>query len=241
MEIKVVCFDIDGTLYPKWITNWKLVRSFFPSLLLALRIQRFREHIRNEEKKETVPADRQGFRLRQARWVCDQSRNKVEGDCVEKIAIQIEQQFYTNWRKAFSSLQPYPYMREVLENLRSQGIRIAALSDFPIEKKLEALGVDDLVEYAVCAEDSGYLKPRQEPFLKVCEKMDVDPKDILYVGDSCKKDMFGASRVGMKTALIDPSAKTEKKRTHRLHECPSADVVFSNYSEFMEQVQRMLQ
>jgi putative hydrolase of the HAD superfamily len=241
MKIKVVCFDIDGTLYPKWITDLKLVRSFFPSPLLALRIQRFREHMRREEAEKTIPPDSQGFRLRQATWVSNQSMSKAEGERVEKMARKIEKQFYANWRKAFSSLPPYAGMRGVLETLRSQGVRIAALSDFPIGSKLEALKVDDLVEYAICTEESGYLKPHPEPFLMLCEKMDVEPIDVLYVGDSCRKDMFGASRVGMKTALIDPSAKRENRMNRSSRGCQHADMIFSNYSEFMERLEKMLQ
>lgn len=241
MKIKVVCFDIDGTLYPKWVTDLKLVRSFFPSPLLALRNQRFRKHIRREESEETVPADGPGFKLRQATWLSNQSRNKGEGDRIEQMAKRIEKQFYTSWRKAFSTLRPYSRVREAFESLRSQEIRIAALSDFPIEKKLSALGVDDLVEYAICAEESGYLKPHPAPFKMVCSAMQVKPEEVLYVGDSCKKDMYGASRIGMKTALISPSAKSEKRKILQRNNCPYADMIFSNYSEFMERLQKMLQ
>ncbi len=241
MKIKVVCFDIDGTLYPKWVTDLKLVRSFFPSPLLAIRYQRFRRHIREEGVQETVPANEQGFRLRQANWMAQQNRDRETGGAVERMAEKIESQFYSSWKKSFSRLPAYPQVRETFEFLRSKGLRIAVLSDFPLEAKLAALHVDDLVDFAVCAEASGYLKPHVAPFQLVCDSMNITPPEVLYVGDSCHKDMFGASRVGMGTALIAPHATTERKKKMRQKECTYADFIFSNYNEFMEHLKHMLQ
>lgn len=241
MKIKVVCFDIDGTLYPKWMTNLKLVHSFFPSPLLAMRYQRFRKHVRREDSGETTPPDSEGFRLRQAAWLARQSRSLVDEDRIELMANRVEAQFYASWRKAFAHLRPYPHVREAFEFLRSKGLRIAALSDFPIGSKLSALDVEDLVSYAECTEESGYLKPHPAPFKLVCDTMEVAPSEVLYVGDSCHKDMFGAARFGMETALIDPSATTERRKERRKKHCGHAGMIFSGYAEFTEQMRKLLE
>ena len=100
--------------------------------------------------------------------------------------------------------------------------------------------MEDLVDYVACSEQSGYLKPHPAPFRMVCSQLQVEPSEVLYVGDSCKKDMVGASRVVMRTALIDPSAKSEKRRAGRYRTCPQADTIFSDYREFREHVLEML-
>lgn len=242
MKIKVVCFDIDGTLYPKWVTDWKLMRSFFPSPLLALRYQRFRSYIRSHDEEHTVPENEEGFRARQANWLCNigSSQGDVD-DRIRHMSERVERQFYACWRRAFSKLRPYPFVREAFEQLREQGVTIAALSDFPVERKLKALGVEDLVDYAACTEQSGYLKPHPAPFHMVCNDLQVEPSEVLYVGDSCRKDMVGASHVGMRTALMDPSASSEKRKDRRFKACPQADTIFSDYREFMEHIPKMLQ
>ncbi len=240
MKIKVVCFDIDGTLYPKWVTNWKLVRSFFPSPLLALRYQRFRSYVRSHGEEQTLPENEEGFRIRQATWLCGENHAKRGASQVRSMSERVERQFYSCWRKAFSKLRPYPHVREAFEQLREQGITIAALSDFPVEGKLKSLEVEDLVDFVACSEQSGYLKPHPAPFRMVCFELQVEPSEVLYVGDSCKKDMVGASLVGMRTALIDPSATSEKSRVRRYNMCPQADTIFSDYREFKEHIPEML-
>ena len=236
MNIQVVCFDIDGTLYPKWVTSWKLLRSCFPSISLAIRYQQFREYVRSAEHEQTVPANEQGFRERQARWLCSAAGEQD----VQKMTLRIQHQFYDRWSKDFSRLRPFPHIREAFEQLIDQKVVIAALSDFPIDGKLEALGVADLVSYAACTEQSGYLKPHPAPFLMVCSELQVQPEAVLYVGDSCRKDIIGASQVGMRTALMDPTATSEKRREQRRASCANFDVIFSDYQEFVGYLPEML-
>lgn len=240
MKIKVVCFDIDGTMYPKWITNWKLVRSLFPSLRFALRYQRFRRYVRNHQEELTVPASRDGFRRRQALWLLGSNAHQSSEQQIERVQKRVEHQFYRQWRQAFSQLRPFRHLREALTTLHEQGVTVAALSDFPIEQKLVALDVADLVDWAACTEDSGYLKPHPSPFLMVCSALSVTCEEVLYVGDSYHKDIEGAAQVGMRTALIDPSSTSEKRRRAKAASCVQADTIFSDYQEFMERIPEML-
>lgn len=236
MKSKVVCFDIDGTLYPKWVTDLKLVRSFFPSPLLALRYQRFRKEVRKNQEVKVSPENQYGFRLHQAKWL---SRGRSEKD-IERTMQRLELQFYDSWRSSFAYLKPFPYIREAMADLRSRGIRIAALSDFPIHHKLQALGVEDLVEFSACTEESGYLKPHPAPFGYICTAMGVEPQEVVYVGDSCRKDMEGASRVGMRTCLIAPKAKNPSTRAKLELECKDADMICADYQEFIKRIGDLL-
>ncbi|MEA5032887.1 MAG: HAD family hydrolase [Sphaerochaeta sp.] len=241
MKIEVVCFDIDGTLYPKWVTDLKLVGSFFPSPLLALRYQEFREEIRREGGENTEPENEQGFRLRQASWLSARYNWGRGVEPIDRMYDRIERQFYSSWRRAFAKLTPFPHVRTTMELLKARGIKLAALSDFPIEQKLQALGVADLMDYSACAEQAGYLKPHPAPFLHICRKMGVEPQNVLYVGDSCRKDMVGASRVGMSTCLIAPAAKHTAKRSHLRASCPEADMICSDYLDFQKHLEPLLE
>ena len=240
MKIKVVCFDIDGTMYPKWMTNWKLVRSLFPSLRLALQNQRFRRYIREHQEELTVPPSRDGFRRRQALWFLGSDEHQISEGRIEEVQRRVEHQFYNQWRHVFSRLRPFRHLREALTALHDQGVKVAALSDFPIEQKLVALGVDDLIDWSACTEESGYLKPHPSPFLMVCSALAVPCDEVLYVGDSYHKDIEGAAQVGMRTALIDPSITSEKRRRAKAAVCMKADTIFSDYREFMERIPEML-
>ena len=57
----------------------------------------------------------------------------------------------------------------------------------------------------------GWRKPRREIFEAVARALDVDPREILHVGDNLDADVAGAAAAGMRTAWLtrrvaDPSA-----------------------------------
>jgi putative hydrolase of the HAD superfamily len=214
--------------------------SFFPSPLLALRYQRFRKEVRKQDQAKTVPENAEGFRLRQAAWVSGTERAEGNEALVDRMYHRIERQFYASWRRSFARLKPFPGVRLALEELRRKGVLLAALSDFPIERKLEALGVDDLIDFSACTEDSGYLKPHAAPFLLVCRELEVLPSQVLYVGDSCRKDMVGAARVRMKTCLIAPKARRRRQRDRLEKACPEADIICADYAGFIRQIDDLL-
>ena len=57
---------------------------------------------------------------------------------------------------------------------------------------------------------------------------DLEPSEVLYVGDSERKDVEGARRYGMKTCLI--SGKAKKRAQSR------ADVTVSDFDDFRRKV-----
>jgi putative hydrolase of the HAD superfamily len=48
----------------------------------------------------------------------------------------------------------------------------------------------------------GYRKPDPRLYRQVCEELDVEPCDALYVGDGANDELAGAERVGMRPVLI---------------------------------------
>lgn len=136
---------------------------------------------------------------------------------------RIERQFYSKWRTTFTKIRVYPQVRETFVWLKDLGLKVAVLSDFPIEEKLTTLGIEDLVDFSLCSEESGYLKPHPKPFLDMAKALEVDPSLLLYVGDSYSKDIVGANAVGMSSALITPRGVRKKG---------GATFTFSDYNEF---------
>lgn len=73
-----------------------------------------------------------------------------------------------------------------------------------LQNVLRALGFSDILfSYFVTSDDVSKSKPDLEPFLMAIKKANLEPGQILYVGDQVKKDMEPAKKVGMKTVLVD--------------------------------------
>lgn len=222
--IKALCLDIDGTLYSKHMLNLRMMRSVFPSPLLGLRFNGVRQQYRElQEQEDTEPANRDGLLDRQANLMLKRFGQPVTKENTRLMRKRIDEQFYDAWKRSFLSIKAYAHMREALLMAKGKGLQIVAFSDFPVERKLETLGIADLVDVALTSEDSGYLKPSARAFSYLLDHVEVSPGEVLYVGDSYTKDCQGAKGAGMRSALITSSKK----------EYPDADLVISSWKEFI--------
>lgn len=211
METKAVGFDLDGTLYPER-------RLYLASAGLALRRPRLfwaygeaRKSLRRKSSGlDGYPPE--GLRERQARLVAE--RLHID---VESAALEIEERVYGGMEGRFAGLRPFTGVRTCLERLRGAGLRLGVLSDLPPRVKLEALGLADLFDAALCSEDSGALKPSHLPFRSLTTALEVEPGELVYVGNKYGYDCVGAKAMGMKTALLGRKAG------------PDADLAFSSW------------
>ncbi|MDY0288792.1 MAG: HAD family hydrolase [Sphaerochaeta sp.] len=226
-NIKALCLDIDGTLYPKHMLTLRMIRSVFPSLLLGLRFNGVRQQYRlDQERVSTVPANRDGLLDRQANLMLGRFGLPVTEANTLQMRERLDGQFYTPWRQSFLSIKAYAHMREALLMAKAEGLLIGVFSDFPVERKLKTLGIADLVDLSLSSEQSGYLKPSAKAFSYLLEHIGTAADEVLYVGDSYTKDCQGAKQAGMYSALI-----TSSKRAY-----PDADLVFSSWKEFISLV-----
>ncbi|WP_299416275.1 HAD family hydrolase [Acaryochloris sp. IP29b_bin.148] len=69
-------------------------------------------------------------------------------------------------------------------------------------ERLEHCGVLPICESASFSSDCGMVKPSPFPFLKVLKEMQVEPQDAVMIGDSVRRDLGGASAVGMSCILV---------------------------------------
>lgn len=206
-RIKAVGFDVDGTLYanarmylrtlPWGLRNWRLVRAF----------SRARREIRVLELIED-------FYGLQAELTA-----RALGSDAATARRLIEDKVYGDWERALAGIRLEPRLVETLDLLRSRGLRLGVLSDFPIERKLGLLGLEGRFDFVASAEQIGRLKPHPAPFQALAEGLGLPPNEILYVGNSYKYDILGARGVGMMTAHF-----AKKPRKDSL-----ANFTFSNY------------
>lgn len=217
--VRYLALDIDGTLYPKWMLNARMVRSFFPSGRLALAFNWARaEYRRQQDGEPTVPPNREGLLARQAALVAA----RLNTDDLPRVRAAIDRQFYEAWERSFLTIKPFAHLRESLVLAKEQGLGIVLLSDFPVAQKPKTLGIEDVVDGAFSSEESGYLKPHPNAFAPLLATLGCRADEVLYVGDSYTKDCVGAKGLGMYTALIG------KRDTGKF---PDADLIVNSWKE----------
>lgn len=100
------------------------------------------------------------------------------------------------------------------------GLQIGVFSDYPVQEKLKALGLDRWVKLAFCATDKevNAFKPHPRGFLLACEYWGFRPEEVLYVGDRPEVDAKGALAAGMPCIIFNGQSHidetTDLTKTH---------------------------
>ena len=215
MPVRAVAFDIDGTLYP----NAAMYLKSLPFALTHLRLMLAYAKVR-KEVREIRPVD--DLQALEAEMLA-----KRLGISSERARDRISTEIHGEWESVLDRVNLYPHVRDCVRGIKEAGLPVAVTSDFPVERKLERLGLEGIFDCRLWTEESGYLKPHPEPFLKLAECMGFSPQEILYVGNSYEYDVVGAKRVGMRAAHL----------TRRPVRDTVADFSFFDYRELCSWVQ----
>lgn len=216
--VKALCFDIDGTFYPKWQTNLYLLRSALPHPVFSMRYNSMRQRMRQADGLPARPGmDLDGFREREMILLGWTGGIDAYKECYEK-------RLAAPWRRAMGFIKPFNGLKDALVKAKDQGYVLACLSDFPLDDKLSILGLDGIFDWTSSTEDLGALKPNARPFLSMLDALGLEAGQCLYTGDSYRKDIVGGAAIGMRTAWIHPRAKAEGH--------PLADLVLTSWPSF---------
>jgi putative hydrolase of the HAD superfamily len=213
-NLGAAAFDLDGTLYPNYRLNFRLIPFILRNLPLLTAFGRARDRLRERPRDLFLPGE--DFYSVQARIAASFLKNSDSAELRERV----DRLIYRGWESHFTKIKLYPQVRETLIRLKQGGLKLALLSDFPPERKLEALGLGGLWDLVLCSETLGALKPDPLPFENLARNLDLEASRILYVGNSLPYDIRGAKNAGFMTALISP---------WRNRRPPEADFVFFSY------------
>lgn len=213
-DIKVVAFDIDGTLYEEKKLNSRIVFHFFSHL-------RFFSHYglaRVELRKTDEYAD---FKATQAEMM-----GKRLHCSPEKAQEKLDKIVYKGLVKYFTRFDCAKGARELIIRLKKEGVKIALLSDFPPEQKGELWGLKPYCDLLLGSEEVGALKPSPKSFVVMAQRLGVSANEILYVGNNHKYDIVGPNKIGMRTAWIISPVKAFLGKKSEI-----ADFTFSKFSQ----------
>jgi putative hydrolase of the HAD superfamily len=215
-----VAFDLDGTLYP----NISFYRLLLPFLSKNMRLLRAFGGARAVLRRPAAASA--DFYTEQA----EITAKLLRADAAE-TKKRIEEAIYLGWEPLFKKVRLYPYVKESLGALKGAGLKLALLSDFPLGKKLEHLGLEGFWDAAFSSEETGRLKPDPLPFTILARRLGVRRERILYVGNSARYDAAGARAAGMKTALIRIAPRLFQKKIYN-----NVDFFFHDYRKLSEYI-----
>jgi HAD superfamily hydrolase (TIGR01549 family) len=92
----------------------------------------------------------------------------------------------------------------LLDALRARGLKLALVSntaspEWLLQPILERQGISQRVDTVALSSEVGKRKPHRAIFERALGELEVNAEDALFVGDRLDADVYGASRLGMKT------------------------------------------
>lgn len=213
-EIDAVAFDIDGTLYRNYSLNIRAIPYVIGHSKFFLGYNKTRHEMHGHKNISDFHKDQIEILSKYLKCTPEEADTKIV-----KIV-------HKGMEKFFTRIKPCKGALELIHELKSQGIKIALLSDLPPAQKGDIWGIKKYCDLTLWTEDAGALKPDSLPFVKMAEQLGVSPEKILYVGNNHKYDVEGAKNAGMKTAwIVNPLASLLGKKSE------IADITFCRYKE----------
>jgi putative hydrolase of the HAD superfamily len=123
-----------------------------------------------------------------------------------KVSLQELLQVY--YKEVYRKRETFPEVCAVLQQLSQWGVCMGIISNttnpvFMKELELEESGLKKYFDFTVYSSGVPFRKPHPSIFQLAINHFQIEPCEILFVGDSLLLDISGAHEVGMKTAWIN--------------------------------------
>ncbi len=116
------------------------------------------------------------------------------------------------YQEVYSERKLYPEVLSVLRYLQNLGVQMGVVSNttnpgFMKENEMQAVGLKPFFNFAIYSSETAYRKPHPSIFKLAIKNLNMNPEEILFVGDNISLDVMGAKNVGMKSAWINRERK----------------------------------
>lgn len=203
MNIRAVVFDLDNTLYDYDAAHEAAFRilSGYAQIALGLSEEEF-SAVYDAVMQEQITRSGGAYAAIHNRMI----RFQMILERVQKPILYAPQMSDLYWAVFLDACRPVPGVREALEALRTEyviGVGTNMTADYQY-RKLQRLGLLDLIGFMVSSEEAGAEKPEKRLFDLCAEKAGCAAAECVFVGDSLSHDIKGALDAGMSAVWLSP-------------------------------------
>lgn len=204
MTIKGIIFDADHTLYVPQAEKAYDEKFRYLSDRLGVSRKRLRELWEDQVDRALNiedPSDRKREEMLE-RTLMELELPKEERDDLIEDALE------RFWNQVVDDLEYDEDTPDMLRRLEESGIELVAVAsdEFqePLEQKLQTVlgDWDDFFDLLITPEDTDSMKPSEEFYHSVLMNTELQPEEVVMVGDSWKRDLEPAQELGITTVLL---------------------------------------
>ena len=198
--MKLVVFDVDGTLYRQRALRLLMLRELLQHCVMTATMKPAQVLSTYRSIREKLgEAEVEGF---EALLV---ARTARQTGCTHATVVSIVSEWMEHRPLRHLASCRYPLLPELFSGLKLRGKIIGVLSDYPARGKVDAIGL--VPDYIVAAGDPGVgvLKPHPRGQQVLMAAAGVDPAATVVIGDRPERDGAAAKRAG--SAVLIRSSK----------------------------------
>lgn len=168
---KAVIFDLDGTLADSLTSIWFCTNKALENKGYPV--------IEKEAYKYLVGDGAKTLIKRALETVGEQDPEAIQPLLEEYLSIFQEHCMY--------EVKPYPQIEQLILQLKSQGVRIAVLSNKPHEQTLDVIHTlfgDHVFDMVLGQREGIEKKPSPTGVFSIMNELGVKPEDVIYLGDT---------------------------------------------------------
>jgi putative hydrolase of the HAD superfamily len=198
LKVRAICFDLDNTLWDVWPVIMRAEQKMYdflsqryPRVVANMTIEMMRKA--REETAAAHPQMRHDFTFLRKQTLREHAREFGYAEAMVEEAFDA-------FIQARNEVELYA---DVLPALEQLGKRYRLFTASNGNADLGRIGIAHFFERTIAARHVGALKPDPAIFRKVIEGTDLQPHEVVYVGDDPQLDVEGARGAGMQAIWID--------------------------------------
>jgi putative hydrolase of the HAD superfamily len=186
-SIRVVSWDVDGTLYSIRRAAWQVARRAAKLTFAGRRLYPIRELAELGELLGRVERARADATNRSGIDAGFDRRRELEGRW---------------WAPAIETLGPRPGVKALLGHFQGRVRAQVVLTDYEADYKLQGLGLAEYFTAVYVGERMGSFKPSPAPYARILEDFGLAPECMLHIGDRVDTDGAGAAAAGCPSLVL---------------------------------------
>lgn len=215
MKYKALLLDIDNTLY-----DYNLANTFAKKSVIDFCRKEF--NINNTIIEKAYDEGRKKVHIELSETAASHNRLLYFQKMCELLNInplKYSFQIYNiYWDNFLNNMLPFDDIYPLLEKYKNNICLVTDLTAHIQYRKIEKLKLNDYCQKIVTSEEAGKEKPHPYMFMLALQKLNLKAEEVCMIGDSFKKDVFGATNLGIDSIWFNHESKQENYNNSSIKE-----------------------
>jgi len=200
-NVRGLSFDLDDTLYDNkpvirnaFLELYHHLLKHYPKIASKYNFDDFLHAAKSLRRQYPLEADLGKLRRMHINQVI------LKSGYQSTITSSANKEAYNIFWQARQKVKLFPDVLQILKTLSTQ-LPLVSISNGNACTK--TIGIDNYLQHSINAIDTGKAKPDSSMFLLACEKLDIEPVQLVHIGDNLDLDVKGAVNAGCRSIWLN--------------------------------------